>query len=180
MSELERIFEAAGKLKRVKRTGWTYISIKNPESVADHSYRTSLMAFLLGKKLGLDENKMIKLALLHDLAEAETGDLVVEGKGPLFNTTKEEKQKLERGAAKKIFKNSGCLELWEEYEDKKSPEAKAVWEIDKLEMALQALEYEKEGYPKKDFEDFWGTAKNQIKTKELKKILSQLKNLRSK
>ncbi len=180
MNDLGRIFEAAGKLKRIKRTGWTYISIKNPESVADHSYRTSLMTFLLGEKLGFDENKMIKLALLHDLVEAETGDLVVEGKGLLFNTTKEKKQLLEIAAAKKIFKNSDYLKLWEEYEHKKSPEAKAVWEIDKLEMALQALEYEKEGYPKKDFDEFWATAKGQIENKELKKILLQLEKQRLK
>ncbi|VVB74935.1 HD domain protein [uncultured archaeon] len=180
MSNLERIFEAAGKLKKTKRTGWTYIKIKNPESVADHSYRTSLMAFLLAKKLGLDENKMIKLALLHDLVEAETGDLVVEGKGPLFNTTKEEKQKLEKKAAQKIFKNSEYLELWEEYEDKKSEEARAVWEIDKLEVVVQALEYEKEGYPNTDFEDFWATARSQIKNSELRKIFLKLEEERLK
>ena len=64
-----------GKLKDVTRTGWERVKVTNPESVADHSFRLALMAMIYAKNIGLDENKCIKLALVHDIHEIYTKDI---------------------------------------------------------------------------------------------------------
>ncbi|KAA0001413.1 MAG: HD domain-containing protein [Thermoplasmata archaeon] len=65
----------AGKLKGIKRKGWLRIGIEKVESVACHSYRVAFLAMLIGDALNLNVEKMLKMALLHDLAEATTGDI---------------------------------------------------------------------------------------------------------
>jgi len=65
----------AGRLKTIPRTGWVDSGVGEPESVADHSFRTALAAMILSDSMGLDTCKVMRMALLHDLAEAETGDI---------------------------------------------------------------------------------------------------------
>ena len=75
---LIKFLKIVGKLKKVKRTGWLVAGIKNPESVAEHSYRLAVLSMVLGKKFNLNTEKLIKMSLIHDLAEGEVGDLVLE------------------------------------------------------------------------------------------------------
>jgi putative hydrolase of HD superfamily len=72
---MEALMKHSGKLKELKRTGWVESGILEPESVADHSYRTTLLAMILSDQKGLDTLKTVKMALLHDLVESVTGDL---------------------------------------------------------------------------------------------------------
>ena len=60
----------AGLLKRVKRTGWWCSGIKDPESVAEHSHRMSLLAFYIAGEEDADPYKAASLGLFHDLPEA--------------------------------------------------------------------------------------------------------------
>ena len=69
-----KFLQEINKLKSIKRTGWLRKNVKNPESVADHSFRVALMAYLLCPD-NLDKERMIKMALLNDLPEAVTGDM---------------------------------------------------------------------------------------------------------
>ena len=63
-------------LKTTKRTGWVMRGVQSPESIADHMYRMSLMGMIASFSDGtLDTNRCIKLALIHDLAEAKVGDI---------------------------------------------------------------------------------------------------------
>ncbi len=140
--EVDFLMEA-GKLKRLQRTGWVEAGVPHPESVADHSYRTALIAMLFADLGGHDGGKMIRMALLHDLAEAEVGDLTP--------TQKEEKPawKLnEKNAVKHLM---GFLppdlamryeSIIDEYNEDSSEEARLVHSADKLEMLLQAVEYD--------------------------------------
>ena len=69
-----------------------------PESIADHMYRMSLMAMVAAKEMpGLDQNRCVKLALIHDVAEAIVGDIT-----PNDPVSKEEKNKMESDAMAKI------------------------------------------------------------------------------
>ncbi len=139
---LQPLLDAAGALKRLRRAGWIRVGIPEPESVADHSFRLALMALLFGSRLGLNVEKMVHLALIHDLAEARTGDLT-----PADRVTSSEKRERERVAFGQIVEKlpEGLVldDLWREYESEASPEARIVRQLDKLEMALQALEYER-------------------------------------
>lgn len=71
------IFEA-GMLKRVKRSGWWAENIGSPESVADHSFRTAIVAFMLARMEGLGDaaaSRICTAAIFHDMHEARLGDL---------------------------------------------------------------------------------------------------------
>lgn len=135
--------EAALDLKNVMRQGWIdKAGIARPESVADHSYATSMITMVLADMDGrLDAGRAIRMALLHDLAECVTGDITPGQMSPY------EKEKLEREAMDTIL---GGLpeslrrtygEIWQEYLERKTPESVLVHDADHLEMALQARRY---------------------------------------
>lgn len=151
-------------LKKTKRTGWVRKGVLGPESIADHMYRMGLMAFI-STGSGVDSNRCIKLAIVHDVAEAIVGDIA-----PSDNVTKEVKNQLETEAIQKMRGMLGgdstagqeIESLWQEYEDGKSPEALMVKDFDKLEMILQAQEYEAE--QDIDLQDFFDSTKGRFTT----------------
>ena len=70
-------------LKNVHRQGWIdKLSIENPESVADHSYSMAIMAMILSDLENYDSEKILKMTLLHDLAESKIGDITPEQMTP--------------------------------------------------------------------------------------------------
>ncbi len=76
-AEARYVFEA-GMLKRVKRSGWWAEKVECPESVADHSFRTAIVAFLLARMEGLDDDgarRVCAAAVFHDMHEARIGDM---------------------------------------------------------------------------------------------------------
>eukprot|EP00042_Codosiga_hollandica_P036877 m.286061 g.286061 ORF g.286061 m.286061 type:complete len:200 (+) comp54981_c0_seq2:1053-1652(+) len=82
-----------GRLKTEKRTGWVRSNVHLPESISDHMYRMALIAFACGSRSGVNTDKCIKMALVHDLAECVVGDIT-----PDCGVTKEEKQQRELAA----------------------------------------------------------------------------------
>ena len=136
-------FILVGKLKDEKRRGWKVSGVKNAESVADHSYRLALMTFIIGSKMDLDVNRAVKMALVHDIAESIIGDIIV---WKDFDMTKKDKRVKELEAMERIREMLGdhsqeVIELWEEYEENATVEAKFVKEMDVFEMLVQAMEY---------------------------------------
>ena len=145
-----KLVNAAGKLKRIKRQGWLDVKIPKAqvESVADHSFRVAiLVAFLSDPEM--DMAKALKMALVHDLGEAEVGDLT-----PRSHVPRKTKAALEEKAVAALD-NDEVLALWREFEEGKSREAKAVREADRYEMVIQAMEYVLQGYPEKKLRRFW-------------------------
>ncbi|KAI9504377.1 hypothetical protein GGI25_005881 [Coemansia spiralis] len=139
------------QLKRTKRTGWLNNKIPNPESIADHMYRLGIMAMLLDDPQ-IDKTKCIKMALVHDLAESLVGDIA-----PSDNVPKEVKYQLEAQGMQKLADTLGNTPaakeihaLWIEYENNETEESSFVHDLDKCEMILQALEYEKSDDKKLD------------------------------
>ncbi|KAG8501170.1 hypothetical protein CXB51_003269 [Gossypium anomalum] len=120
--------------------------VQNPESIADHMYRMGLMALIASDIPGIDQDKCVKMAIVHDIAEAIVGDIT-----PSDGISKAEKSRREREALDHMCKLLGggsrakeIEELWMEYEENTSCEAKIVKDFDKVELILQALEYENE------------------------------------
>lgn len=133
-------------LKTTKRKGWVNHGIKGPESIADHMYRMALMALITGDLPGVNRERCIKIAIVHDIAEAIVGDIT-----PSDGVPKAEKSRREQEALNEMCKVLGggmraeeIQELWAEYENNSSTEANLVKDFDKVEMILQALEYEME------------------------------------
>jgi putative hydrolase of HD superfamily len=151
------LFLEAGKLKRLPRMGWLLRGIKNPESVADHTYRVALITLVLADMLKergveIDVEKALKISILHDLGEAKITDLPLEAQRYI------DKKKAEKKAIMELLisLNSRSLEyfkLFEEYEEETSLEGRLVRFADKLEMLIQAYEYEKSGI--QNLEEFW-------------------------
>lgn len=137
-------FRQISNLKQTMRKGWLRHGIEQPESVADHSYRMAVMGLLLAPQLGVDTDRLVQLLLVHDLAESDpdVGDIT-----PFDGITREEKARREREVMEKLCaklpNGERILALWNEYEDRKTPEAEVAHQIDNLEMALQAKEYER-------------------------------------
>jgi putative hydrolase of HD superfamily len=147
----------AGELKRIARSGWMRVGVEHPESVAEHSYRTALLAMLLADLEGLDGGRVVRMALLHDLAESRIGDLTPEEKELLGETHRrgEEEAMLIILNGLPLGLAGRYLDLWREYQEGKSPEARVVHQADRLEMILQALEYEEEGIEPLRLDHFW-------------------------
>ncbi|CAN8291477.1 unnamed protein product [Cochlearia groenlandica] len=134
------------RLKTTKRKGWINQGINGPESIADHMYRMAIMALIAGDLEGVNRERCIKMAIVHDIAEAIVGDIT-----PSDGVPKAEKNRRETAALKEMCKVLGggvraeeITELWLEYENNASLEANLVKDFDKVEMILQALEYESE------------------------------------
>ena len=68
-------FLDVAQLKILPRTGWVWRGIKDPETVAEHSFRLAFFVWILGKETHLNMSKAIAMAIIHDLCEAYAGDL---------------------------------------------------------------------------------------------------------
>ena len=163
------------KLKSLKRAGWVRMNIPNPESVAEHSFFTAIFAYLLADELDVNRDKLVQMALIHDLAEVIVGDIT-----PDDGVSGAEKHTAEQSAMEtltaSIGNNSPIMNVWAEAEDQTSPEAKILHQLDKLEMAFQALQYEKQF--KMDLSHFWKTAEGEVRHGKLREILQSLKQQR--
>jgi putative hydrolase of HD superfamily len=177
--DLQKFFETALRLKDVEREGWVDRGVKKPESSAEHSFMVTLMVLVFGKGKRINMEKALKIAIVHDLPEAIVGDIISkdnwEEGGRMWS---HEKAGKERPAAEKLSSLAGSreiLELWEEFEAQKTPEARFVKELDRLATILQAAEYHKKGNFKKPVRGFWdGTGISPIKDPELRKFLDSL------
>ena len=170
---IEDFFQKVLELKNIPRQGWKEkLGINNPESVADHSYSTTVISMILSDLEGLNTEKIIRMALLHDLAESVIGDIIPN------DITKNEKISKENLAMKQILKKlpnkiaEPYFKIWNEYQKNSSQEACLLHDIDKLEMAFQAKFYQNKGIPKEKLQTFFNTAKKEIKSKNLRNILS--------
>jgi putative hydrolase of HD superfamily len=152
MSDAERllkVLEDAARLKRTDRSGWSYYGVRPVESVADHSFGVAFLTLLvlpLLKKRGveLDEVKALKMALFHEIGEARLGDIHLSAKKLLGMETL---SRAEGDAIREIFDESEdwreLEDLWREFEDRTSLEARLVRALDKIELFFQGQLYER-------------------------------------
>ena len=171
LQNLTKFFGVTGKLKRIPRSGWVEAGVRQPESVADHTFRTTILCMIYSSLEGLDELKLLRMALIHDLPEAIIGDLT-----PSRKTAEIEAKK--NTAMNQILsllpkkQREKYIAIWNEYKKCETKEAKTVRQLEKLEMALQAKEYEKARSTKQSLERFIKSAEEVITSPELKKLLS--------
>jgi len=122
---------------------------------------------------GLDQLKLLRMALIHDLPEAIIGDLT-----PSKKTT-ESKEK-EDAAMSQILdllpnkQREKYMMIWNEYQEGKTREAKAMRQLEKLEMALQAKEYEKAGSTGQSLKRFIKSAQKAVVWPQLRRLLAYI------
>jgi putative hydrolase of HD superfamily len=157
------LFLEAATLKRMPRTGWLLRGVPHVESVAEHSFGVAFVALALADTLmgtgapeaeTLDLEKVLVMALLHDLAEVRLTDLPMSA---VRLIPAEVKSQAEAGAIADLLAplpGGGRLQaLWQEFEDRDSPEGRLVRDADKLEMMVQCLRYERAG--SRGLGEFW-------------------------
>jgi putative hydrolases of HD superfamily len=173
MKNIAKFFLELGQLKRVKRSGWWLAGIKDPETIAEHSYRSAIMARILAELEGADVNKVTTMMLIHDIPEARINDLHKVGSRYIDFKKAEKaafKEQLER-LPKKIADE--FYSLFIEMGEKKTKEAIIAKDVDLLECAIQAKEYLDQNY--KDAQNWIDNVEKGLKTKSAKEILKILK-----
>jgi len=152
---LADFFNFVTELKAVKRSGWiSKVKVKNPESVADHTYAMSTMVMVFSDILGMKTERALKMAILHDLGESIIGDYEPN------EISSNEKRIKETEAIDHILNHLPAEirkkygDIWKEYLENKSNTSQLVHSVDRIEMAFQAKTYESQGYPSSILQQF--------------------------
>ena len=184
------------RLKRLDRTGWTLRGLPNgTESVAAHSFGVSVTAMLLADKfiaqgIAVDVEKVLRIALLHDWAEARVGDMP---RTATLYFGSEARKAAETAAFSDVVSgvdaaNELYANLYAEYEHRSSLESRLVKAADVLDLLVQVLALERAGA--RGLDEFWEvaetpefnleTAAEQIVKELLESILKARRDLRNK
>ncbi|KAK4498975.1 hypothetical protein PRZ48_009486 [Zasmidium cellare] len=160
-------FHLLERLKTTKREGWRRFDIHHGESISDHMYRMSIITMLCPPSLAsrIDLPRCTKMALVHDMAELLVGDIT-----PVDRVTKSEKSRREAETMDYLIKETlggvdggvagrEIRECWQEYEDGETLESHFVHDVDKMELLLQMIEYERAHEGKVDLGEFSRVAK---------------------
>lgn len=154
---------AGNQLKRTARTGWFMRGIQNGEDVAAHTFGVAWTALLLANQIQAEEHqsfdmgRLLSMALLHDIPEGKTTDIP----SPAWRLLPEgSKKTVEQGVMEQIVSGSDqadrLMALWKEASQKETAEAKLVHDADKLDMYLQAWQYEQQ-LGNRQLGEFWET-----------------------
>ena len=156
-------------LKNKLRTGWVEIEIskERKESIAEHIYGTLMLAIAIDSehKLDIDMLKVLKMLSLHELEEILMPDYTIRSNITLDEKRKNGKKSVEKVVAG-LLKKDEIINLLDEFNERKSKEAKFCYMIDKIECDFQAKLYDLEGVM--DFEkskedlEYYGDRKDEI------------------
>jgi putative hydrolase of HD superfamily len=165
MSSIAKYLYEIGQLKR---SGWWMAGISDPESVAEHSYRTAILGYILASLEGADPMKTAMMCLFHDTGEARIGDLHRVAKRYINVGEREEValseqvERLPQSIAEQV------VALFHDYEERTSPEALVARDADLLECLIQAREYQAQGY--RDVQEWITNCYEGLQTDAAKKI----------
>lgn len=141
---MSKLYEEVYKLKTIVRKGWQDLAPNagggRLESDAEHAFSVAILALeiMTKEKLNLDQAKVFKLIICHELGEVDFGDHT-----PLEDIYKRKHEK-EKACVERLANEcnmSNILELWTEFEEQQTPEAVFVKKIDKLDAVVQSKIY---------------------------------------
>ncbi|WP_327007080.1 HD domain-containing protein [Dactylosporangium sp. NBC_01737] len=156
-----------GLLKRIRRSGWWHVGVRDPESVAEHTMRTAQLAAIIAAEEGGDPSRAAFLALWHDTQETRTGDLPHTATAYL---NKPEPRRITADQTQQLPARSrdAIRDAVDEYESRQTLEAVCAKDADKLEMLLQAVEYRDTGFHRVDA---WiASARDSLKTETARRV----------
>jgi 5'-deoxynucleotidase YfbR-like HD superfamily hydrolase len=142
----------AGHLKNLPRSGWLLLGIKQPESVAEHSFRVGMIGLVLAAIEGADPGQTTALCLMHDVHETRIGDVPSVGRN-YVTTAKPEAVTAHQTSGMPDEVAKVLQGLTREYEDTETIESRVAHDADKLETLMQAREYGAQGYATGPWED---------------------------
>ncbi|MEK7635706.1 MAG: HD domain-containing protein [Patescibacteria group bacterium] len=139
--DLEFLYEV-GSFRFLQRT-WKQFLNPDFQNISEHTLRVLWISLILAKYEGVKNcEKLLKMALVHDLSESRSGDVNY--------LSRQYCERMEDMAINDIFKNTilenEFIKLWQEYEKKKSLEAKIIKDADNLDVDLELCEQEARGH----------------------------------
>lgn len=185
---MRELLERLNNLKQMPRTGWLLcnVSLTDVEDVAQHTFDVAAITLLLADELErtgtkLNRERALSMAVVHDWAEASIGDFpytALKYLGPAGTKKRFEKRAFE-DLLGRLPNKEKYLKLWQEYSEKRSPEAKLVHAADYLSMLVQAVKYRERGNSSKELDELWRTVHKDIKIyeKELPPVMALIKEL---
>jgi len=173
LNSIVKFIAEAGMLKRVRRSGWWVLGIKDAESVAEHSFRCAVIGYCLARMEGIEPYKAVLMSLFNDIHEARINDLHKMAAGYFKLKEAENKAFKEQiDALPLIMKNELAL-MNKEYRAQITKEALIARDADLLECLIQAKEYEGHGF--KEAVKFTKKAPRLLKTAGAKQLWKEAK-----
>jgi putative hydrolases of HD superfamily len=161
------LFEA-GMLCKTPRSGYQFLG-SGRESVAEHVLRTVFIGYALCKlNDALDELRVLKMCILHDLPEARTGDMNYVNKKYVEVNEAKAVQELTEG----LFFGDDIRQAIDEFNKKETMESRIVRDADQIALILQLKEYGDLG--NKYSEEWIGYALQRLCTDEGKKLAGRI------
>jgi putative hydrolase of HD superfamily len=170
MQELVHFLFEVGYLKNVDRSGWWLLGNKTPESVAEHSFRCTILGYILAKSENVDTSKVIMMCLFHDVHEARTNDLHKVAQKYINLEEAGGKASQEQLEPLKGSIRDEIADVLSDLVKQESRESIVAEDADILECAMQAREYQVQGY--EDAVDWIERAKSKLRCESSKKLLS--------
>lgn len=180
---------AAWELKDVPREGWRLRSVGDGgsiESVAAHAWGTALLCMLFAPEVGVDREEALEMALVHDLAEVETGDVASLLDVSARSMGVEEKAEREAEAMARLAAlapgqvTQRIVERWRAYEAGSGDVARFVRDMNLLDMVLQAWWYERSGRVERGrLDEFFTSARLRIALPFTASLLDEIEAARS-
>lgn len=158
-SHLIRLFETIHPLDRIARAGYVLRGVAEPESVAAHSHFVSVMTLLFVKEYPdlFDAERALTIALVHDLSESQLMDIPMPAADAYL---REAKDAAEQKIAETLFEGltGDFASAHQEFTEGLTAEARLVRGIDKAQMMVKIMMYEREGRGR--LAPFWLNPKN--------------------
>lgn len=191
MSRIEFLLQVF-ELNDETRTGWERRGIENSQRVAGHAWGVVLLTMLFAEKCeGVDPDRALKMAIVHDIPESKVGDIAI---GEVHQDISiSEKVEQEEEAMNELVNMAGedvpqvkdIQTLWLEFEKGDTVESRFVRDMDIIDMCLMALKYEREGRydesmsPEGEYEHldgFFATARNEISSNAGEQLLQEIES----
>lgn len=161
-------FSEAGLLKLIKRSGWWVLGIKNPESVAEHSFRCAVIGYVLAKMEKANSEKVLMMAIFNDLQEARITDMHKMAQRYVEYQKAEDKAFQEQISPLPNSIKDELSRIHKEYRNQKTKESIIARDADILECLIQAKEYYQQGF--RQAVKFMKKAPTHLKSKSSKKL----------
>jgi len=174
LGKLLNFITEAGMLKRVRRSGWWVLGIKDVETVADHSFRCAVLGYIIARMENVPAYKALLMTIFNDIHEARINDL---------HKMSQRYFKYQKGENKAFDEQIHFLpkdirvelkEMRQEYLRQKTRPSIIARDADILECLIQAKEYQEYGY--KEAFKFMKKAPSFLKTKSAKQLWRSAKN----
>lgn len=158
----------AGMLKRVKRSGWWVLGIKDAESVAEHSFRCAVIGYIISQMENVPPYRVLIMTLFNDIHEARINDSHKMAQRYMdFRKAEDESFKEQIRSLPKGLKGE-LLDTRKEYNEQNTKEGVIARDADILECLIQAKEYKEYGF--KEAGKFMKKAPRFLRTKSARRL----------